>query len=129
MSKDLSDFELQVLQVFWQRGRASAPEVHKTIQEARPVTYSTVKTIIDRLQEKAALQRCGKQGRTIFYEPAIQRDQMSRPLVERFVDRVFGGNRRPLLSHLLEEEQLDSSDLDYLEDLIARKKKEMGERR
>lgn len=127
MSKDLSDFELQVLQVFWQQGRASAPEVHKAIQKARPVTYSTVKTIIDRLQEKAALQRCGKQGRTIVYEPAIQRDQMSRPLVERFIDRVFGGNKRPLLSHLLEEEQLDSSDLEYLEHLIARKKKNLGE--
>lgn len=129
MSKNLSDFELQVIQVFWQRGRASAPEVHEAIQEARPVTYSTVKTIIDRLQEKGALERCGKKGRTIFYQPALERDEVSRPLVQRFIDRVFGGNRRPLLSHLLEEDQLDSSDLDYLEDLISRKKKELGERR
>ncbi|MCE2461232.1 MAG: BlaI/MecI/CopY family transcriptional regulator, partial [Pseudomonadales bacterium] len=48
----LSEFELDVMQQIWRNEECSAPEVHRELGEARDVTYSTVKTIIDRLERK-----------------------------------------------------------------------------
>ena len=48
----LSDFELEVMQLLWRQGECSAPELHQLIEKNKTVTYSTVKTIIDRLEKK-----------------------------------------------------------------------------
>ena len=57
---NLSDFELEVMQLFWKCGEATAPQVHKIIEQKRDVKYSTIKTIIDRLEKKKALEQFGK---------------------------------------------------------------------
>ncbi|TQV89869.1 BlaI/MecI/CopY family transcriptional regulator [Aliikangiella coralliicola] len=124
----LSDFEMEVIQLLWQRGQASAPELHKAILNERKVTYSTVKTIIDRLEEKGAIERSAQQGRTIFYQPLLAQSQFSKPLVKSFIKRVFGGKSRSLFSHLLQEEPLNSDDIAYLENLIAQKKKQLKDK-
>ena len=124
----LSDFELEVMQLLWQQDQASAPELHQGIQGDRQVSYSTVKTIIDRLEEKGAIERAGQQGRTIFYRTLLSQDQISRPLVKSFIKRVFGGKPRSLFSHLLEDAPLDQEDIAYLEDLIAKKKQQLKDK-
>ncbi|MCO7227484.1 BlaI/MecI/CopY family transcriptional regulator [Pleionea sp. CnH1-48] len=123
----LSDFEMEVMQLLWQHQEASAPELHKQIASERKVTYSTVKTIIDRLEEKGAIARSRQQGRTIFYQPVLAQTKFSKPLVKRFLQRVFGGQSRPLFSHLLEDETLDKDDIAYLESLIQKKKQQLGD--
>ena len=116
----LSDFELDVMQRFWRDGVRSAPEVHQAIANTRAVTYSTVKTIIDRLERKGALKRTRQDGRTIFYEAAASPDAVKQTMLERFVAHVFAGDRRPLLSHLLKDEELTPEEYRYLEGLLAR---------
>ncbi len=122
---ELSDFELEVMQLFWSNPKSTAPQIHQLIAEKREVSYSTVKTIIDRLEKKGALDRCGHQGRTIFYQANIEKKQLSRPMIRDFINRLFLGKSRPLVAHILEEEQLSLDDISYLESLLKKRKKEL----
>ena len=118
----LSEFETEVLQVFWQHNHASAPDVHKVIIKTKNVTYSTVKTIIDRLEKKGAIVRVDQQGRTILYAASDSADSMRKPMLDNFINKVFGGNSRLLMNHLLENESLTQADLDYLNAVVNKNK-------
>lgn len=126
----LSDFELEVMQIMWKRGSMTAPEVHAAVNETRAeektVTYSTVKTIIDRLESKKVIFRNRKYGRTILYEARVGKEQLSRPMVRSFIEKLFGGNVRPLFNHALQDEKLTLEDIAYLEGVLAERKKELG---
>ncbi len=118
----LSDFELDVMARFWRDGALSAPEVYERLGTQRNVTYSTVKTIIDRLEEKGALERVASRGRTIFYEAAVEQERIRKPLVDSFLRRLFGDDLRPLFAHLLRDERLSGAELEYLRELLAEAK-------
>lgn len=115
----LSDFELDVMTRFWERKQLSAPELHQDLGEARGVTYSTVKTIVDRLEAKGAIERAETRGKTIFYRPVVNRERVRKPLVKSFLRRVFGDDLRPLFAQLLRDEKLSDEEIEYLKRLIA----------
>lgn len=122
---ELTNFELEVMQLFWKHPKSSAPQIHQIISELRAVSYSTVKTIIDRLENKQALTRSGQQGRTIFYTPLVEKNQLRKPMIKDFIKRVFLGQSKPLVAHILQEEELSLEDISYLENLLDQKKKEL----
>ena len=121
---ELSDFELEVMQLFWEKPNASAPTIHQIIEKKRSVSYSTVKTIIDRLEKKGALTRSDQQGRTIFYSPSVEKNQLRKPMIKDFIKRVFLGESKPLVAHILQEEELSLDDISYLEALLEQRKKD-----
>ena len=119
MTIRLSEFELDVMAHFWSDRELSAPELFQRIGPARGVAYSTVKTIIDRLEEKGAIERVANRGRTIFYAPLIKRERVRKPLVKTFLRRLFGNDLRPLFAQLLQDEKLSQEELEYLRRLVA----------
>lgn len=119
----LSDFELDVMTSFWKGGELTAPEVFRLLGQERGVTYSTIKTIIDRLEAKGALQRTKHEGRTIFYKSAVRRDKVHKPLVKSFLRRIYGDDLRPLFAHLLRDESLSEEELSYLRQLLKENKR------
>lgn len=121
----LSDFELEVMQIMWEKGPMIATEVHEIIAAKRKVAYSTVKTIIDRLEEKGAVRRARTYGRTILYETVIAREDLTKPLVRSFIDKLFRGNIRPLFSHVLKNDDVTLEDIAYLESMLATKRKDL----
>ena len=118
----LSEFELDVMNILWQAEKASAPEVHQAIKLDKDVSYSTVKTIIDRLEQKQAINRAEQQGRTIYYAPAIARDAVAKPLLKGFLKRMFAGDPQKMVAQLLANEQLSNSDIEQLENILAAQK-------
>lgn len=118
----LSEFELDVMNIFWQVDRASAPEVHEKVKLDKNVSYSTVKTIIDRLEQKVAITRTAQQGRTIYYAPAIEREALSTPLLKGFLKRMFAGDPHKMVAQLLANEQLNNSEIEQLENMLAAQK-------
>jgi BlaI family transcriptional regulator, penicillinase repressor len=122
---ELSDFELEVMQLFWQTPHSTAPAIHQLIEQQRTVSYSTVKTIIDRLEKKGAIKRDDQKGRLIFYSPLIEKNQFRKPVIKDFIQRVFLGKSKPLVAHILQEEDLSLDDISYLEDLIKARKEEL----
>lgn len=115
----LSEFELDVMQRFWSANECSAPEVHEALRSVRKVAYTTVKTVIDRLERKGALARVRQDGRTIFYSSIVSADAVQQPMLKRFVAHVFAGDRRPMMNYLLRDEVLSNEEIRYLEDLLA----------
>ena len=119
MSIRLSEFELDVMTHFWSDKELSAPELYERIGSERGVAYSTVKTIIDRLEQKGAIERVANRGRTIIYAPTIKRERMRKPAVRTFLKRFFGNDLRPLFAQLLQDEKLSGEELEYLRKLVA----------
>jgi BlaI family penicillinase repressor len=120
----LSDFELDIMVCFWKGEELTAPEVFKLLGEERGVTYSTIKTIIDRLEAKGALVRTKNEGRTIFYRSAVKRDRIRRPLLKSFLRRIYGDDLRPLFAHLLRDQPLSEAELSYLRQLLNERSSE-----
>jgi BlaI family transcriptional regulator, penicillinase repressor len=115
----LSNFELDVMARFWEGDQLSAPALFRELGEARGVTYSTIKTIVDRLEAKGAIKRVANNGKTILYSSAIKRERIRKPLVSSFLRRVFGDDLRPLFAHLFSEEKLSDEEVAYLKRLVA----------
>ena len=119
----LSEFELEVLGLLWKHKESTAPELHKLILENKSVSYSTVKTIVDRLEHKKTIQRIKNYGRTIVYAPCANQNEMQKPLLKKFIDKVFAGNPRLLMNHLLADETLTDEDVEYLQSIINKRNK------
>ena len=114
----LSEFELDVMAQFWQRDELSAPELFERLGDTRGVTYSTIKTIVDRLEAKGAIERVHSRGRTIFYAATVGQEQIRKPLVKSFLRRVFGNDLRPLFTQLFRDDVLTDDEVAYLKQLL-----------
>ncbi|NKB89200.1 MAG: BlaI/MecI/CopY family transcriptional regulator [Acidobacteria bacterium] len=110
---DLSRFELQCLRMLWDRGDASAKEIHESLEDAP--SYSTVRTIFQRLEDKGAVERIGKDGRAVVYRARVPKGAMIRKEVAQFLNTLFDGAAAPLVSHLADMRELDLADLRALE--------------
>ncbi|NQY64419.1 MAG: BlaI/MecI/CopY family transcriptional regulator [Alteromonadaceae bacterium] len=119
----LSEFELDVMQIFWEKGTSSSPEVFKCIHEEKDVAYSTVKTIIDRLESKGAIVRKRIEGRAIYYAPMVEKSAITQELLPSFLKRFFNGKPSNLIAHLMKDEKLSQDDITYLETFLAKQKK------
>jgi BlaI family penicillinase repressor len=120
----LSEFEMDVLTRFWEHGKLTAPELFREMGESRGVTYSTIKTIVDRLEDKGAIRRVATEGKTIIYSAAVNRERVRKPLVQSFVRRLFGDDRRPLFAQLLRDEKLSDDEIEFLRQLVDEAAKE-----
>jgi BlaI family penicillinase repressor len=119
----LSDFELDVMQRFWDEGSCSAAAIHKSITANKKVAYTTVKTIVDRLEEKGAIGRERLDGRSIVYAAIIKKEDISKKLLPDLVRRFFHGNTSHLITHLISTDKLNEEDIAYLEGFLADRKK------
>jgi predicted transcriptional regulator len=119
-SKTLTEQELEIMKIVWDRGSATVRDVYETLLERRRVAYTSVMTMMNILEQKGHLKR--KQvDRAYLYESTKPRAQVTRGMVREFVDRVFNGSAEPLLLHLIEDEKLTEKDLDEMKRLIRRK--------
>lgn len=113
----LTRFELEVLEVLWERSPASIREIHEGLPEARRPAYTTVQTIIRRLEAKGAVRQTKQIGNAHIFEPLVTRNAAHRRLVRDLLD-VFGGSPRPLMAHLIEEGKVTLEDLKEIENLL-----------
>jgi predicted transcriptional regulator len=113
----LSPLELEVMEVFWGRGALSVREALDLLPARRRPAFTTVQTIVRRLEEKGALRRSRKIGNALVFEPAMARRAAYARIVGNFL-RMFGGRARPLVAHLAETGRLGLEDLRAAEDIL-----------
>ncbi len=118
----LSEFELDVMQLLWKYEPCPVNQIHSLLSEHKKVAYTTVKTIIDRLEKKNAIERCGQQGRAIIYQSKVAQETLSKQASPGFIQRFFRGDSRHMIAHFIEEEELNEADIDYLQNLLKNKK-------
>ena len=115
----LSKAEMRLLEQYWKLGTCSVREVLESLPQDERVAYTTVQTLVYRLEQKGALRRVKKIGNAQLFEPVIDRGAFRSGLVRELLD-LFGGSPQLLVSNLLESGSLTLKDLKDLQE-AARK--------
>jgi len=121
----LSKAETRVLEQFWKLGTSSVREVLESLPDEERVAYTTIQTLVYRLEEKGALRRVKKIGNAQLFEPVINQGEYRSGLVRDLLD-LFGGSPRMLVSNLLETGTITLKDLKALQNARLANKKPRG---
>ena len=114
----ISKAEVRILEQFWKLGIASVREVLDSLPEDERVAYTTVQTLVYRLEEKGALIKVKKIGNAQLFQPAINQTQYRNRIIRDLLD-LFGGSPRLLVSNLLENGEITLRDLKALQNTAA----------
>jgi predicted transcriptional regulator len=120
----LSKFELEIMDALWELGQSSVREVQEKLPERKRPAYTTVQTMIYRLEEKGAVRRVKKIGNAHIFAPTITRQGTHKKLIREFLELL--GGTRPLMAHLVEAGQLSLEDVRELESALARQEEEIS---
>ncbi len=115
----VSRFELELLEQLWKLGTASVREVQEGLPEKKRPAYTTVQTMIYRLEEKGAVRRIKKIGNAHVFEAVFTRKAVYRRVVDDLLE-WFGGSAAPLMSHLAESGKLRLADVREAERILAK---------
>ena len=118
-SSTLTEQELEIMKIVWDRDVATVRDVYETLLERRRVAYTTVMTMMKILEKKGYLKK-KMTDRAYVYRPARPKRQVIGAMVRDFVDRVFNGSAEPLLVHLVDEHDLTPEDLEEIARLRRR---------
>ncbi|HWX89616.1 MAG TPA: BlaI/MecI/CopY family transcriptional regulator [Rhizomicrobium sp.] len=123
----LSKLELQIMDVLWSAGPSAIREIQESFGPKNRPAYTTVQTMVYRLEAKKALRRARKIGNAHIFEAVISRDAAKARLVDDFLS-MFGGRMQPVMAQLIEAGNLSPKDVadaeKLLRELSARKKKD-----
>lgn len=115
----LTRFELEVMGALWELGSASVRELQERLPEGKRPAYTTVQTIVYRLEEKGAVRRVKKVGNAHVFEPVVTRRATVRRLFGELLG-FFGGSPRTLVAQLVEGGHLTLEDLREAEEALER---------
>lgn len=114
----LTRLELEVMGAVWALGTGSVREIQEQLPEHKRPAYTTVQTIIYRLEEKGAVRRVKKIGNAHIFEAVVTRKAAHNRLIDELL-HVFGGSPRSLMAQLVETGQLTLEDIRELEATLA----------
>ena len=116
-SPTLTEAELPIMDILWQKGSAAVTDVVSGLDNA-DLAYNTVLTTL-RIMERKGYVRHTKEGRAFVYHPVVERGEASRKAVRNLVKRFFQNSPELLIINVLEDEELDQSELTRLKRLIS----------
>jgi BlaI family transcriptional regulator, penicillinase repressor len=110
--RQLTRYELEIMDVVWRLGEATVSEVCAEL--SRPLAYTTVMTTLGVLERKKGVLARTKRGRAFVYRPLVQRDDVSRDLLNSLRDVLFGGSLPSMVLNLVADESFSKSDIQEL---------------
>jgi BlaI family penicillinase repressor len=116
----ISPAEWEVLNILWDRGSATAPEVYESLALQTGWHQKTVNTFLTRLASKGILS-VRKEGKANRYVPKFSREQCVRRESESFLQRVFRGASAPLLAHFCEQAELSDEEIAQLQKILQQR--------
>jgi BlaI family transcriptional regulator, penicillinase repressor len=117
MSVRLGRIQLRIMQVLWERERATARDITDALNSEEPIAHSTVQTLLRGLEVKDAIGH-ESAGRTFVFFPKVRNEQVGRSVTRELVDRVFGGSVSELVSYLLKNEKVSAEELKQIRRMI-----------
>jgi predicted transcriptional regulator len=127
----LTKIELRIMEALWTAGASSVREIQEALPAKNRPAYTTVQTMVYRLEVKGAVRRVKKIGNAHVFEAAISRDSAQRRLIDDLLS-FFGGRTQPVMAHLIESGRLTLEDVKEaektLKKLSRREGKEVGEK-
>jgi BlaI family transcriptional regulator, penicillinase repressor len=122
----LTRLELQIMEALWTHGASSVREIQERFPENDRPAYTTVQTMVYRLETKKAIRRVKKIGNAHIFDALISRSAAERRWVDELLS-VFGGRSQPVMAHLIEAGKLTLDDVREAEQILrklARKDKQ-----
>jgi BlaI family transcriptional regulator, penicillinase repressor len=121
----LTKLELRIMDALWNHGPSSVREIQERFPEKDRPAYTTVQTMVYRLETKKAIHRLKKIGNAHVFEAVVSRNAAQRRLVDDLLS-AFGGRTQPVMAHLVESGKLTLADVREAEQMLralARKDK------
>ena len=115
----LTKLELRIMEALWTRGQASIREIQETFPGNGRPAYTTIQTVVYRLEGKNAVRRVKKVGNFHIFEAAVSRDIAQRKLIGDLL-ALFGGRTQPVMAHLIESGRLTLADVKEAEKTLRK---------
>ncbi len=109
----LGDLQHAIMAVLWARGEATTADVHEALREPRGLALTTIATMLHKMEGKGVVAHRAE-GRQFVYRPTVSEDQVRRSMVGELVERLFGGDPKALVAHLVSEKEIEPRELDQL---------------
>jgi BlaI family penicillinase repressor len=118
----LGDLQHAIMSVLWRRGEATTAEVHQALLAERGLALTTIATMLRKLEDKDVVEH-RTDGRQFVYRARVSREQVRRSMVGELVGRLFEGDPRALVAHLVSEHEIDPAELAELRRRLSAKRK------
>jgi BlaI family penicillinase repressor len=125
--RSLTKPELQILEVLWTRGPCSIRELLNALPAKSRPAFTTIQTVVYRLEKKKALRCVKRIGKANIFEAVITRDEAQTTLVDELLS-LFGGRPKPVMARLVESGRLTLEDIKEAEDALKRLLRKGGTR-
>jgi BlaI family transcriptional regulator, penicillinase repressor len=115
----LTRLELQIMEAFWTRGACSIREVHDTFPNANKPAYTTIQTMMYRLESKGAVRCVKRISNANIFEAAVSRDAAQNRLIDDLLS-LFGGRTKPVMARFVETGDLTLEDIKEAEKAVRK---------
>lgn len=109
--------ELEIMEVLWTRGPCSIREIHEALPGRARAAFTTVQTVVYRLERRGAIRRVKRISKANIVEAVISRDEAHLTLVDELL-KLFGGRPKPVMARLVESGKLTLEDIKEAEDAL-----------
>jgi predicted transcriptional regulator len=119
-SHQLADLQYAIMRVLWHEGEATVARVHEVLGSDRERALTTIATMLAKMEKKGVVAHKSA-GRQFVYRAKVSEQDVRRSMVGELTRRLFRGDAAALVSHLLEEEEIDAGELERIKAQIAEK--------
>jgi predicted transcriptional regulator len=114
----LGDLQHAIMAVLWARGEATTAEVHEALRAERGLAFTTIATMLRKMEDKGVVAHRAE-GRQFVYRPTVSEEQVRRSMVGELLERLFDGDPKALVAHLVSEHEIDAGELAALRRRLA----------
>ena len=118
VTTSLTDLQLAIMRVLWDRGEATVLEVQERLRPERDLAQTTIATLLSRLEKRSVIEH-RSEGRQFVYRPLVSEQEVRRSMVSELTTLLFDGSSAALMSHLLHAREMEPGDLDRVKRMIA----------
>ena len=116
-SATLTEAELRLMDILWQKGPSTVQQVVDALPEKQPLAYNSVLTTMRILEKKAYVEHV-KDGRAHVYKPLVERKEASQFEIRHLVSRFFKDSHEALVLNIIEDQSIDAEELRRLQELV-----------
>ena len=118
VTTSLTDLQLAIMRILWDRAEATVLEVQNRLRPERDLAQTTIATLLSRLEKRAVVEH-RLDGRQFVYRPLITEADVRRSMVSELTALLFDGSSEALMTHLLRSREMNPGDLDRVKRMIA----------